>query len=136
RRDRRAAILRAWHEGGWIDAEAVAAIASTRFDAKRSCLWIDLTDGSTLIDHGDSIALRGRLTWQAAMETAAAAERHGWTEVTVSGDQAYKDAVTVAAILRGIAVTNHELSPQAQTKLDRFMSERTAEAERREKPES
>src|SRR5690606_21045411 len=37
RRDRRAAILRAWHEGGWIDAEAVAAIASTRFDAKRSC---------------------------------------------------------------------------------------------------
>lgn len=133
KRDRRAAILRAWHEeGGWIDAEAVAAIASTRFDAGRSWLWIDLKDGSTLIDRGDSIALRGRLTWTAAVETAAAAERHGWTEVIVSGDQAYKDAVTVAAMLRGIAVTNHELSPRAQSELDRLLAERAATSERRE----
>lgn len=133
-RDRRAGILRAWHDGGWIDAEAVAGIASTRYDTERSCLWIDLKDGSTLLDRGDSISLRGRLTWQAAIETAAAAERHGWTEVTVSGDQAYKDAVSVAAMLRGITVTNHRLSPKAQAEFDRLMVER-AEAERREKPE-
>ncbi|KQZ93824.1 hypothetical protein ASD64_02595 [Mesorhizobium sp. Root157] len=134
--DRRAGILRAWHEAqDWIDADAVAAIASTRYDAERSCLWIDLTDGSTLIDRGDSIALRGRLTWQAALETAAAAERHGWTEVRVSGDQAYKDAVSVAAMLRGIAVTNHQLSPKARAQLDRLLAERAAETGLGEKPD-
>lgn len=125
--DRRAAILRAWHDGGWIDADVVAAIASTRFDAERECLWINLKDGSALVDRGDSIALRGRLTWTAAMETAAAAERHGWTEVRVSGDQAYKDAVTVAAMLRGIAVINHHLSPKARAELDRLLAERAGQ---------
>lgn len=126
-RDRRAAILRAWHDGGWIDAEAVAAIASTRFDAALSCLWINLKDGSTLVDRGDSIALRGRLTWTAAMETAAAAERHGWTEVQVFGDQGYKDSVGVAAMLRGITVTNHQLSPKARAELERLLAERAKE---------
>lgn len=121
--DRRAAVLRVWHQVGWIDAEAVAAIASTRFDEMRSCLWINLKDGSTLIDGGDNIALRGRLTWAAAMETAAAAARHGWTEVTVSGDQAYKDAVTTACMLRGLKVTNHALSAKAHVALDRMRAQ-------------
>jgi hypothetical protein len=122
--DRRAAVLRAWHGArGWIDADAVAAIRSTRFDAARSCLWIDLKDGSTLVDHGDSVALRGRLTWQAAWETAAAAERHGWESVEVHGDQAYKDAVAVACMLRNIDVTNHVLSPKAQAAYDRLRAD-------------
>lgn len=130
--DRRAAVLRAWHGArDWIDAESVAAIRTTRFDEARSCLWIDLKDGATLVDSGDAIALRGRLTWQAALETAAAAERHGWTEVTVSGDEKYKDAVAVACLLRGIAVINHALSPEAQAELDRLMAAR-AEVERAE----
>lgn len=125
--DRRAAILRAWHGGqGWIDADAVEAIKSTRFDAVRSCLWIDLKDGSTLVDRGDSITLHGRLTWQAAMETAAAAERHGWTEVRVHGDQAYKDAVSVAAMLRGLNVLNHELTPKARAEFERLITEQVA----------
>lgn len=116
--DRRAAVLRAWHGGGWIDAEAVSEIASTRFDAERHCLWIDLKNGSTLIDRGDFIALRGKVTWAAAMETVAAAERHGWTEIQVYGDQAYKDTVTMAAMLRGIPVLNHTLSSAARRKFE------------------
>ncbi|TWH23331.1 MULTISPECIES: MobA/MobL family protein [unclassified Aminobacter] len=124
RPDRRAATLRAWHEAqDWIDADAVGAIKSTRFDTVRRCLWIDLNDGSTIIDRGDAIGLRGRLTWQAAIETAAAAERHGWTEVRVFGDQAYKDAVTVAAVLRGLRVVNHDLSQEARAELDRLLAE-------------
>jgi hypothetical protein len=124
--DRRAAVLRAWHgTRGWIDADTVAAIKSTRFDEVWSCLWIALQDGSTLIDRGDVISLRGRLTWTAAMETAAAAERHGWNEVTVSGDEMYKDAVAVACLLRGIGVTNHTLSPKAQMELDRLRGQRS-----------
>lgn len=124
--DRRAAVLRAWHGAhGWIDADTVAAIRSTRFDEARSCLWIDLNDGSTLIDRGDVISLRGHLTWTAALETAAAAERHGWTEVTVSGDEKYKDAVAVACLLRGIEVTNHTLSPKAQAALEKLHAERS-----------
>jgi hypothetical protein len=108
---------------GWIDADTVSAIASTRYDAMRACLWIDLKDGTTLVDSGDSIALRGRLTWSAALETAAAAERHGWQTVEVSGGQAYKDAVTMACLLRGIEVTNHTLSPKAQAVFDRLRLE-------------
>lgn len=127
-RDRRAAVLRAWHGGGWIDVDAVSAIASTRFDEQRGCLWIDLKDGATLIDRGDLIALRGEITWQAALETAAAAERHGWTEIHVHGDQAYKDAVAIAAMLRGIPVPNHALSPEAQPRYVALVAEREAEA--------
>jgi hypothetical protein len=124
--DRRAAVLRAWHGSRWIDAEAVSAIASTRYDAARGCLWIELKDGGTLVDQGNSIALRGRLTWQAALETAAAAERHGWDSVEVHGDQDYKDAVAVACKLRGIDVANHVLSPKAQAALGRLRAEQVA----------
>lgn len=123
RLDRRAAILRAWHNGGWIDADTIPAIASVRFDETRDLLWIDLADGSTLIDRGNTITLRGRITWTAALETAAAAERHGWKSVQVHGDQAYKDAVTLACLLRGIEVENHRLSPKAQAAFDKLRSE-------------
>lgn len=137
RKDRRAAILRAWHGGQWIDADTVSGIASTRYDSVRSCLWIDLKEGATLIDSGDSIALRGRLTWQAALETAAAAERHGWGSVEVHGDPAYKDAVAVACMLRGITVTNHQLSPRAQAGFDKLHAERgTESASRHTEPRS
>lgn len=123
RPDRRAAILRAWHHADWINADDIAAMARTRFDPIRSCLWIDLNGGGTLIDRGDQIVLRGQLNWQAAHETATAAERHGWTEIEVFGDDAYRDAIAVAAMFRGIAVTNHELSPNARRELDRLLSE-------------
>lgn len=128
RRDRRAAILRAWHGGSWIDADTVAAIASTRYDDRRDCLWIDLKNGTTLIDRGDFIALRGKVTWAAAVETVAAAERHGWTEFQVYGDQAYKDMVTMAAMLRGIPVTNHTLSPAAQNKFEELKAVQAAQS--------
>lgn len=114
--DRRAAILRTWHKNGWIDAETIPAITAIRFDQRRDILWIDLADGSTLIDRGDAITLRGSVTWTAALETAAAAERHRWKVVEVHGEQGYKDAVTMACLLRGIEVTNHRLSAKAQAK--------------------
>lgn len=125
KRDRRAAILRAWHNGGWIDANTIPAIASVRYDEVRDLLWIDLSDGTTLIDRGDVITMRGRITWTAAMETAAAAERHGWTSVHVTGDQAYKDAVAVACMLRGIEVPNCVLSPKAQAIFERLRTEQS-----------
>jgi hypothetical protein len=123
KRDRRAAILRAWYRSGWIDAATIPNIASVRYDEKRDLLWIDLRDGASLIDRGDEISAQGRLTWNAALETAAAAERHGWDSVQVHGDQAYKDAVTVACMLRGIEVRNHVLSPKARVVFDRLSGE-------------
>ncbi|WP_421927181.1 MobA/MobL family protein [Neoaquamicrobium sediminum] len=119
-RDRRAAILRAWHGSTWVDASHVSEITATRFDEKRNCLWIDLRNGSTLIDHGDRVTLRGPVTKAAVSETIAAALRHGWTKVEVHGDQDYKDAVTIAAILAGVRVTNHMLSPAAERALERL----------------
>jgi hypothetical protein len=98
-------------------------IASVRYDEKRDLLWIDLRDGATLIDRGDEISAQGRLTWNAALETAAAAERHGWKSVQVFGDQAYKDAVTVACMLRGVEVRNHAPSPKARAVFERLAEE-------------
>lgn len=123
RRDRRAAILRAWHNGSWIDADTIPAIASVRLDEVRDLLWIDLADGTTLIDRGNAITMQGRVTWAAALETAAAAERHGWGAVEVHGDQAYKDAIMMACLLRGIEVENHALSPKAQAAFDRLRAD-------------
>lgn len=130
RRDRRAAILRAWHKGGWIDAATLPAIAAVRFDQTRDLLWIDLADGTTLIDRGDAITMKGPVTWTAALETAAAAERHGWQSVQIQGDQAYKDAVAVACMLRGIEVTNHNLSPKAQAAFDRLIEQHPKRSEK------
>ncbi|TPL46399.1 hypothetical protein [Mesorhizobium sp. B2-4-6] len=56
-------------------------------------------------------------------------------EVHVYGDQAYKDAVSVAAMLRGIAVTNHQLSLRAKAELDRLLAERAEEQIATLKPE-
>lgn len=127
--DRRAAILRSWHGGDkWIDTDTVAEIAAVRFDDKRDLLWIDLKDGTALIDRGDAISLRGSVTWTAAMETAAAAERHGWSGVQIYGDREYKDAVAIACLSRGIEVTNHALSPKAQAIFDRLQVERSRES--------
>jgi len=126
RRDRRAAVLRAWHGRTWIEAAEVAEIARARYDESRECLWLNLRDGSSLIDTGDAIHLRGPITEAAAKETAAAAERHGWREVEVWGDRAYRDEVTIACQLRGITVTNHRLSSKAQARLDRLVAEKEA----------
>jgi len=126
RRDRRAAVLRAWHGGTWIEAAEVAEIARARYDESRECLWLNLRDGSSLIDTGDAIHFQGRITVTAATETAAAAERHGWREVEVWGDRTYKDEVTIACHLRGITVTNHRLSRQAQARLDKLIAEKEA----------
>ena len=123
KRDRRAAILRAWHQADWINADTIPAIGSVRFDEVRDLLWIDLADGTILIDRGDAITMRGRVTWVAAVETAAAAERHGWESVQVPGDQTYMDAVTMACLLRGIEVENHALSPKAQAAFDRLLAD-------------
>lgn len=127
--DRRAAILRAWYQGSWIDSSTIPVIASVRLDKVRTLLWINLVDGSILIDHGDTIRLRGRLTWAAAQETAAAAERHGWVSVRVQGDQSYRDAVAVACMLRGIRVENHCLSVKARADLERRRSEQPTHSE-------
>lgn len=128
--DHRAAILRTWHRSGWIDAEAIPSIASVRFDDKRDVLWINLADGTALIDRGDAISLKGPVTWTAALETAAAAERHGWQSVQIQGEQAYKDAVAVACMLRGIEVTNHNLSPKAQAAFDRLIEQQPKRSEK------
>lgn len=128
--DRRAAILRTWHRSEWIDAEAISSIASVRFDDKRDVLWINLADGTALIDRGDAISLKGPVTWTAALETAAAAERHGWQSVQIQGDQTYKDAVAVACMLRGIEVTNHNLSPKAQAAFDRLIKQQPKRSEK------
>lgn len=121
RRDRKAAVLRAWHQSGWIDAGETEQIARARFDPVRECLWIDLRDGRSLIDTGDAIHLRGGpVTWTAAHETVAAARRHGWASVEVSGDQNYRDTVAFACLLQGIEVTNHKLSPDAKRRLEQF----------------
>lgn len=123
--DRRAAILRAWHKSDWIDSDTIPVIASVRFDWRRDLLWIDLVDGTTLIDRGNAITMKGGVTWAAALETAAAAERHGWESVQVNGDKAYKDAITMACLLRGIVVSNHILSPKAQADFDRLLSDQS-----------
>lgn len=128
--DHRAAILRTWYRSGWIDAETIPSIASVRFDEKRDLLWINLADGTALIDRGNAITMKGPVTWTAALETAAAAERHGWQSVQVYGDQAYKDAVAVACILRGIEVTNHNLSPKAQAAFDRLIAQQPKRSEK------
>lgn len=127
-RDRRAAALRAWQGGDWIRVEALSIIAAVRIDNKRGCLWIDLKDGSSLIDTGDSIRLRGAVTWAAAEETAAATERHGWKSVRVFGSPAYRDAVAIACALRGIPVTNHALSMEAEATLKAKLAERASVA--------
>ncbi len=130
KRDRRAAILRAWHQGGWIEAGSIPLIASVVFDEKRDLLWINLADGTVLIDRGDAISLKGPVTWTAALETAAAAERHGWQSVQVHGDQSYKDAVAVACMLRGLEVTNHDLSPKAKAAFERLIEQQPKRSER------
>ncbi|KQT50829.1 hypothetical protein ASG43_06090 [Aureimonas sp. Leaf454] len=122
--DRRAAALRSWQGGGWLDVEAIGNVARVRVDPVRDCLWIDLADGSALLDTGTSIRLQGALTWVAAEETAAAAERHGWKAVRVFGDAAYGDAVAVACAMRGILVENHALSREAAALLKSKLAER------------
>lgn len=134
KRDRRAAILRTWHGNGWVDVDSIPGIASVRMDEKRVLLWINLTDGTTLIDRGDAITMRGRVTWTAALESAAAVERHGWESVQVHGDQAYKDAVAVACMLRGIEVTNHQLSPKAQVAFNMLRAGQSDRSENPNKP--
>lgn len=122
--DRRAAILRAWHGGSWIQSDAVRSFRSLRFDESRDHLLIDLLDGTRLIDSGTEIRLIGRVTVTAARELAAAAERHGWTSVRVRGSRAFKEAVTFECALRGIPVVNHKLSSKDQERLERVLAEK------------
>lgn len=111
--DRRAKRLRDWHGSGWVPPELVSAVKSVRYDEIRDCLWIDMQDGSVIVETRDRIELRGEVTAAAVRQMVASAQLAGWTEVEVTGDKVFREAATIALLLKGITVTNHTLKGEA-----------------------
>ncbi len=92
--DARARRLRNWHRSGWIPPETVTDVRSIRHDEARDCLWIDMNDGSVIVETRDEIELLGKVTAAGVRQMVASAQLAGWKEVAVTGHQAFRDAVT------------------------------------------
>jgi hypothetical protein len=78
-----------------------------RVDAHpRGGILVTLADGAAVVDRGNRLAVRGRLTDVSAAALAEQARRHGWARVEVTGDAAQRDRIAAALSLRGIQATN------------------------------
>jgi len=71
---------------------------------------------SAVIDRGDIVTQRGKITDASIATIADQAARHGWRQVELTGDPAYRNRLAAALQVRGIATTNHgPASPEAIT---------------------
>ena len=98
---------------------------------------IHLSSGQTLHDRGNRITSDGPITKLEAEIMALSAVEKGWTEVTLKGTHAEKEAMAEAMTARGIAVTNPEMRYYIKT-LDRahdLAADRQALAAARQQPD-
>jgi hypothetical protein len=65
-----------------------------------------LDGGNAIVDRGDRLVLKGRVSDQSLAALADQAARHGWQQVEVTGDPAFRDRLAAALKVRGIDATN------------------------------
>ncbi|WP_342629992.1 MobA/MobL family protein [Nguyenibacter vanlangensis] len=108
----------------------VAAISNIRLDRKRGVATIELNNGDTFEDFGDRIVSARDPSPETASQLAAAAQRHGWSNVQLTGTPAYRDEVAIAlSLLEPPVGHDWELSEAAQKRLETALAERLAAVE-------
>lgn len=136
--DGRAAALReAYGLEGWMPKEMIANIRRIEYDAASGRVGLLLSDGTRIVDDGSRISLtNGRLTTTAADEMLAAVQRRGWTAVTLTGDDQFKNAMALRLALAEppVAVAGHTLPPELQKQLEAELASRHQAADRRQQP--
>ena len=101
-----------------LDPSVAQGIRRVVLDRQARTATVYLRDGSHFIDHGDRIEYCGAISQPSATEIAAAAGRHGWTSVALTGSDDFKDGVAVALSLREPPIAHdHTLSPAAPARL-------------------
>ncbi|WP_323992877.1 MobA/MobL family protein [Nguyenibacter sp. L1] len=108
----------------------VAAISNIRLDRKRGVATIELASGDTFEDFGDRIVSARDPSPETAAHLAQAAQRHGWSNVNLTGTPAYRDEVAIAlALLEPPVGHDWELSDDAKKRLDEALAARKAAVE-------
>ena len=79
-------------------------------------------DGGAVVDKGDRLVLRGRVSDQSLAALADQARRHGWTSVETTGDPAFRDRLAAALKVRGIDTTNCQPSRAALKAAERQLA--------------
>lgn len=101
-----------------LDPSVAAGIERVSLDREARTATVHLHDGSSFIDRGDRIEFKGRISAPSASEIAAAAGRHGWVQVTLTGTADFKDETAIALALREPPIGHdHTLSTAAAARL-------------------
>ncbi len=127
RSKQRAALQAGTYEGLWLPEELRKRVLGIERRPERGIAVIRLRSGARIIDSGDRLELRGASTMDSARILAQAAAAHGWQAVRISGDAAFKDkiAVELALMRPPIRVEGHQLSAEAQRRLDAELARRS-----------
>lgn len=101
-----------------LDPSVAAQIRRIKLDREAKTATVFLKDGSSFIDHGDRIEFVGNISQPSATEIAAAAGRHGWTKVQLTGTDDFRDETAIALALHQPPIEHdHTLSPGAAARL-------------------
>lgn len=108
-----------------LDPAVAAGIKRIQLDRAAKTATVYLRDGSSFTDHGDRIEFHGRISQPSATEIAAAAARHGWVQVQLTGTDSFRDETAIALALREPPIAHdHTLSPAAAARLAGLLAER------------
>jgi len=89
----------------WTPVEGDPHFASCEVRGRSAML--SLAGGGAIIDRGDALLMKGRVSDAALAAMAEQAARHGWSEVELTGDAIFRDKLAAAMQLRGIQTVNH-----------------------------
>ncbi|NYZ15025.1 MobA/MobL family protein [Azospirillum sp. RWY-5-1] len=119
-----AGLIRQHYDTVWMPESVAANVRSVHLDPEQHRAIITLYDGSQFVDYGDQITFHGPITRTAAAEIAAAAARHGWTSVVLTGSREFKDAVALeCALLVPPIATDYIMSQHVQRHLQSLSRE-------------
>ena len=122
-------LLRQHYDQAWLPPSVADRLERVDLDPAARTATLRLRDGTAVVDHGDRLSAEGPLTDDAAAEIAAAAARHGWQKVTLTGNADFRDRVAMALALREPSIAaDHVLPPAAQARVREALAARATAA--------
>lgn len=111
-------LLAEHYDVGKLDPSVAAQIRRIKLDKEARTATVFLKDGTSFTDYGDRIEFHGNISQPSATEIAAAAGRHGWTKVQLTGSSDFRDETAIALALHEPPIEHdHVLSPAAAARL-------------------
>ena len=117
------------YDAAWMPKSLSDNVKPAQADPANKRFRVAMRDGGRFDDYGDRLTFSGRMTDAAICDmTRYAAQHRGWTAITVTGSEQFKEKAAIACALAEppITVHGHTLSGTAATAVENTLKARRA----------